>query len=274
MIAEFETEHSRAFFRKVLVPSITARYPLIGIDVCRLIHEYSLFDPALHTPEYAASTGRLELLKFIVRSGEDVADGQALVAACKNGQVPVVRYLLHDWGVLPFVLDDEAIFTAARARHLDVIAVLVEYGADAFGRDEELLSEVVAKGDFELLLRLVDHEEDFMFEDLDTVFKLAVVHRHMDIIQYLHARGGDPANIGLRNAAARGYLDILQYLVENGGDIHSDNNMALIVACENERLDVVRYLLQQGADPAADAFAAVRQRMQTRLSPGLRQVLR
>jgi hypothetical protein len=257
---EFETPESRSLFEDILLPGLTARYPLLGPDICKRIHEFALFDPQIHTAEYAARTGRVDLLKFVGSPDKwDESNKLALVAACAHAQMDVLKYLLEDLNMCPWVLDDEPIFAAARARNLDVIAMLAQYGADPFGRDLELLFAVMERGDLELLQYLIDHEDEEILAELSPVLKMSVIYGHMDIIRYVFERGigADDRDVGLQCAAARGELDILKYFVDHGGDIHSRDDTALFVACENEHLEVVRYLLEQGADVAADEFAAV-----------------
>jgi ankyrin repeat protein len=249
---KFETKESRELFEEDIAPCIADNYPMIGRDVAEIIYNYALFDPNVHTPVYAAETGRLELLEFVVQSKADVSDGHALVAACRNGHAHIVEYLLVEWSVTPWILNDKPIVVAARARHIDIMDLLIDRGADPFCRDYTLLHTAAKKGDLEMMVFLIG-DDDIVFMDLVRVLKTAIKYQQMDIIRYLHEHGvsEESDSAGLIYAAECGYLNIVEYFVESGENIHALSEQALIEACIGQHLDIIRYLLDHGADPTA-----------------------
>ena len=57
-------------------------------------------------------------------------------------------------------------------------------------------------------------------------------------------------DLALLLATEEGHLEVVKFLVENGANIHADNYGALRVASQNGHLEVVKFLVERGADPS------------------------
>ncbi|XP_077590958.1 ankyrin repeat and SAM domain-containing protein 4B [Stigmatopora nigra] len=88
-------------------------------------------------------------------------------------------------------------------------------------------------------------------EDGMTPTLLAAFHGHVDALQLICSRGGDPnrsdiwGNTPLHHAAANGHMHILSFLVSFDANLFSldnDSHTAMDVAASRDRMDCVRFL--------------------------------
>lgn len=88
-------------------------------------------------------------------------------------------------------------------------------------------------------------------EDGMTPTLLAAFHGHVDALQLICSRGGDPnksdiwGNTPLHHAAANGHMHILSFLVNFGANLFAldnDFHTAMDVAASRDRMDCVRFL--------------------------------
>ncbi|XP_077475927.1 ankyrin repeat and SAM domain-containing protein 4B [Stigmatopora argus] len=88
-------------------------------------------------------------------------------------------------------------------------------------------------------------------EDGMTPTLLAAFHGHVDALQLICSRGGDPnrsdiwGNTPLHHAAANGHMNILSFLVSFDANLFSldnDSHTAMDVAASRDRMDCVRFL--------------------------------
>lgn len=126
---------------------------------------------------------------------------------------------------------------AARNGNLDVVEILLSYGAD-----------VEARG----IVKIDD-------EVLDGLTPLwgATTAGHIDVLKLLIEKKAEvdgklrTGSTPLRCAAYNGRLDIVSYLVENGADVNAcknDETSPLFPACSNGHTNVVEFLIKHGAN--------------------------
>ena len=160
----------------------------------------------------ACKQGNVEMVETLLKSGQDV-------------HVPVVGPGWHR------ALDLSAIHVAAEGGHVQVVEILLSYGAD-----KEMLSCVSRK----------------------RPLHLAVQAGHVAMVQYFLDNGTNvsaPDGVSaqaIHLAAVWGFAGILSLLVERGAAIDSamtDGAQPLHLASENPgRVNVIKFICSQGAD--------------------------
>ncbi|KAG7505083.1 ankyrin repeat and SAM domain-containing protein 4B [Solea senegalensis] len=106
-------------------------------------------------------------------------------------------------------------------------------------------------GYLDLLKEATRRDLNIADEDGMTPTLLAAFHGHVDALQLICSRGGDPnksdiwGNTPLHHAAANGHMHILSFLVNFGANVFSLDNefhTAMDVAASRDRMDCVRFL--------------------------------
>ncbi len=106
-----------------------------------------------------------------------------LIAASKNGHLPVVKYLVEK-GVSVNIEDDLALAYASRNGHLETVKYLVKHGANIHADNERALIFTIDVGHFEIIKYLVKHGADIHIND-DYPIKLANRYGRVKIFNYL-----------------------------------------------------------------------------------------
>jgi len=96
------------------------------------------------------------------------------------------------------------------------------------------------------------HKDVINSNRINTALRLAVENGDYNMTKYLvEELKADINNISetpICWAAYKGHLDIVEYLHNKGGDIHICDELALRWAALNGNLDVVKYLVKNGAN--------------------------
>lgn len=64
-----------------------------------------------------------------------------------------------------------------------------------------------------------------------------------DVDFFLKYSGKNGLNYALEWAAFHGRLDVVKKAIAHGADIHANNDVAFLMASENNHIDVVKYLV-------------------------------
>jgi len=201
----------------------------------------------------AASSGNLDLVKFLVKEGADynVADKDGItpfMEAAAMGHVKVLEYLYSLQESDDSINSEEfveiksnsgvtALWLAASQGEVDCMKFLIKKGADVNVARNDGISAVMTaslNGYADAVKVLIDAGAKILGRDADGVTPLM-------------------------NAAESGELEVVKVLVEKlksmeGGTANLDavsttGYTALIIAAAQGRTSVVEYLLQSGADP-------------------------
>jgi len=179
-----------------------------------------------------------------IRANEDVM----FMNAVKYGHLATVKYL-HENGCV----DGTAVTLAAKSGHLNIIEFLYEYGIHfnytTNEDDSDALIAAAERGYLEIVEYLTEHGIPVN----ETAIQAAVDNGHLNILKYLHAKGGDISLLNVEfvsGAALNGHLHILEYLhEERGADIHVGGDDCLsLLAAEGGHLHIIRYLLKNGVN--------------------------
>lgn len=174
--------------------------------------------------------------------------------AAENGRLDVVKFL-HDKGVDLAVNENYAYIHAASRGHLHIMRY-IEENKNPSDKVKSSAYELAGQNGHLDVMEHIDKQIDF--EQLDTeisvtMFLLACIQGHLDIVKYLHQkRGINPYcedGLALVKAATAGKADIVKYLIEECDvDFSARYDEALSVAVQCDSADCVEILHQKGAD--------------------------
>jgi ankyrin repeat protein len=186
--------------------------------------------------------------------------------ASKNGHLEIFRLLLENQGADDTRLQnngrDTSLFSAATIGHVDVVRLLLKYGADIHlqSKDGETPLTVASKnGHWEVVRLLLNRGADINLQNKDgeTVLSVAAKNGHLNAVLLLLNRGADiniqnkDGEIPLAVAAKNGHLKVVEsFLFDNAANIthkNKDGETPLALASKNGHVAVVRLLLNQGA---------------------------
>ena len=210
---------------------------------------------ALYT---ACGLGNYELARLLIDKGANVNGRKVpLQGAIVFGHTEIVQLLLEN-GVDPNVEVDHLIpiISASRDGYLDIVRLLLQYGADVAVDDNYAIGMASQNGHLEVVRLLLENGADPTVRD-NYALIWASYYNYVDVVRLLLQHGADPT-AAIQRASEKGYLDIVQVLLENGANPTVNDNYAIRWASRNGHTEVVRLLLQYGADPTAEDNSAIR----------------
>ncbi len=199
MITDFMTEKSAAAFPHII--SAASKYMsksgIFEPQVLKRIFEYTLFEPKEHTFERAARTGNLEVLKYLVQTGENIKGHRddALISASENGHFRIVRYIVEKMqaNCAKYLLENGADFHAdrdfafrisCREGRLEAVKFLLEKGADIHSLDDYAFRYASERGHLEIVKYLIEQGADFSAA-FDRALSRAKWFRNREVVEYL-----------------------------------------------------------------------------------------
>jgi ankyrin repeat domain-containing protein 50 len=229
-----------------------------------------------------ASSGSVKLVELLVKAGADLdADGgqygSAMAAAATFGQTEIVRILLEAGASAQlqgrrYRMSDrtnDPLFMAAKGGHLDVINLLLEYGAEDWhemkGRPCTALSAAMQTGRIDIVKTMLKHPR---IRDVNTHELRGIIRSqssgmnqglfysaslgHKNVLRELADELNDAEM--LRYAAKAGDEDLMLQSMAKMAEVDAegqfdDHPRALQSAALGGHLAIVRRLLTSGADP-------------------------
>jgi len=200
----------------------------------------------------------VELLRAAGASTAGLVD-QALVDAVRRRDVERIREALAAGARVEAMTrhGESVLFVAAQRGFADIVAVLIEAGADVRFRHKiygSPLTQASAAGHTEIVRQLLAAGARPNVSG-ESALARAALGGHVDIVDQLLAAGADP-NAGqgtpLREACRRDQVAIVQRLLAAGArpNLHTDTTTtALIQASLRGNAEIVGLLLEAGADP-------------------------
>eukprot|EP01133_Synstelium_polycarpum_P002900 gene2900-3330_t len=206
--------------------------------------------------DYAAESGRLNVVKWLLGQFEVSDVSSAFEYACMNGHLEVVRQL-HASSRVTLTESTAPIDLAAAGGHLEVVQWLHAYRtepATVYAKDS-----AACGGHLDVLKFLVESRpnESCTCSALDQ----AASHGHLDVLIYLWERQPPCSTVARITssasdfAALEGHLDILKYIYTTIPEARASDK-ALSHAAERGHLEVVRFLLDIGISVTSRALDA------------------
>lgn len=221
----------------------------------------------------AASDGDLKTIQEMLKDGavdvnaRDWDDLTALIPAASSGYLEVCKFLVEK-GIDVNAKDKDgitALMEASIMGHADIVQFLLESGADV---NEAASSEVTAlwlaasEGRANVMKILLEKGADASNARIDgiTALMTASVGGHADAVAILLENGADPlhedrdGHTPLINAAENGDINVMKLLVEKAGTPDYVNHVtanglsAIVMAAANGKAEAVKFLVENGAN--------------------------
>lgn len=167
----------------------------------------------------AASCGKARVVDILLRQRSSSTKQDALVYAACRGCVATVETLVAHGACVRSLCGDQALVSAARCGHLDVVRVLVQCGADVRFREDAALrwcSYTSAHGSEMVLEYLIQNG--------------ANIHAMDDDALVIAAKGGHCATVTT--------------LLRRGADVHAQKDKAMEWAIVHQDFELVKLLMK------------------------------
>lgn len=252
----------------------------------------NMVDKTKNTPlHYAASSGKLEVVKFLIKKGADLQAKNtygwtALHSSSYNGYTSISELLITN-GIN---IEDTDIFgwpplfRAIQGGHKSMIEFLVERGANINATDRDGQTPLylsVVKGEKEIVEYLLkkDAKRALNKGDNETLLHLAASIGIVEIVDLLLKKG---ENINAKKrfsitplhlAAAFGNKEVIEFLIDNGADVNAVSKVAgtpIFQAMVANQQEIVRILSARGADKKRWKFPVLKGDYLGQIKPGLK----
>ena len=195
--------------------------------------------------------------------------GTPLHYAAVSGLDDIVRYLVDQHGQVVdapgFSSNETPLSSASRSGHLEVVRVLLQYGADASAQDKRKstpLHRASERGHLNVARVLIEHGAEAGVQDVDKSTPLHASSQggHLAVSEVLLTAGADAKaqdvdiSTPLHWASQGGHLDIVRVLLDHGAEAWAEDGVQstpLHAASQGGHLDVARVLLEHGAKAGA-----------------------
>jgi ankyrin repeat protein len=215
----------------------------------------------------AASSGALDIVKYLVKNGADKNDPSELkhtplFSAALKGHLEIVEYLIQAKADLnqPDENGLTPIHSAANKGHVEVVQALIKAGAklDTQDKDGEAPLHIAAyAGHVEVVQALIKAgaKLDARDEEGRTPLHIAVLAGEVKVVEALIQAKADlnqpdkEGTTSLEYAASTGLVEVVQALIKAGADIADIRGLRSIhAAAYFGHVEVVRYLREHGVD--------------------------
>ncbi|KAK2835799.1 hypothetical protein Q5P01_016283 [Channa striata] len=212
---------------------------------------------------YAVTRNNEKTVNVLLNAGANV-DYDVLNEAIKLNQESILRLLLDSAsGALSEKVLGSALFSAVRLNHKEVVAALIDSGANVNMRDQQgytplLLSAELRHADVFSMLAAKRAKLDATLSDLTSALHLAAHGGSVPIVETLLEKGINPnipgpgAQTPLHLAALSNRSNLVGLLVKAGAQVNAaahDGLTPLHLASQQSHTDTVIQLLQAKADP-------------------------
>ena len=196
------------------------------------------------------STNEFEsLVNIIIKHGID----KALTHASEKGYLDVVKIIIK-YGANVNVNNNYSLRWASINGHFDIVEYLVLHGADIHSNNDYTLRYASHKGNKATLEYLIEHGADIHAKN-DKALRLASMNGHLDVVECLILHGADVHvnnEQALKLACENNHLDVVECIIKNGADFHDNNEEAFKIASEIGYIDIIKCLVSHGADIHVD----------------------
>lgn len=215
------------------------------------------------------SAGRLRKLSAMVAKAQGGVSAQSSIDTAKQTGAPSATSAKAGGPHISLMPDQpkfvSPLLEAAYIGDYPAVRRLVEQGVDVNTSQNGFTALILAAagGHLDIVEYLVAKGMDVNAENREGINALTMASEHLEVIKYLEKMGADirrnmAAMMSL--SAANGSLNVVEYLVEKGADVNkgiSYNLSPVACAAAQGHLDTVKYLVEKGADVDADAWAII-----------------
>jgi hypothetical protein len=185
----------------------------------------------------AAGKGYLDIVKYlhVNRSHDMKPTSEAMDAACMDGHLEVVKYLM---GVVKASCSSYAMDSAASNGFLEIVKCL--HSKKKVECTEAAMDGAAGNGHLDVVEFLhTNRKEGCTMEAMDG----ACANGHLEVVEYLHKnRREGCTQRALDEAAFNGFLEVVRYLLENNVRGIRVTNEAINNAAERGHLEIIKYL--------------------------------
>ena len=165
--------------------------------------------------------GYFKNINILIKFGADIhyENGKAILLACKNGNINLVKYLvekgsdIHTEGDLPLRV-------SISYGHLNIVKYLTKKGANIHARN-------------------------------DCAFRWACDEGYIDIVKFLYEKGSNIHVLdecALRWACSREHKEIVKFLIEKGSNIHIWNDTIIKMAINKKNNEIIKILIESDTE--------------------------
>ncbi len=143
-------------------------------------------------------------------------------------------------------------------KHIDIIGLLIENGANIHQVNESLLIWSAHDGNLALVKRLVEMGADYKISNYQPL-RWASENGHTNVIKFLldvgsdiHARHDWPLYMSAKN----GHINTVRFLISRGANVNTRGDLPLLMACVSGHYDIVELLMEYGAPRTHNSLTA------------------
>ncbi|KAF9376849.1 hypothetical protein CPB97_010573, partial [Podila verticillata] len=158
--------------------------------------------------------------------------------------------------------EDRALRYAVRGNDVEMVRLLLDYGANVHAFQENSITVASQMGHVEILRLLIQAGADVT----GTPLRYAAENGHSEVVKVLCESGADTMAGGcgsLRTAASYGHEEIIATLLDYGANVNVHEGAPLQLACQHGHEGAVRVLLKYGANHRLDDGAAYKIALET-----------
>jgi len=205
---------------------------------------------------------QVDAVMLLLEHGANVhaVHGNALTCACTAGNRKLVDFLLLHSAANVHADSDQALRNAVKKGHTDIVALLIEHGANVRAQRHDFPKIASRNGYSDILTMLIQSGADVRV-DSDFILRCECTRDRADLVALLlenganvHAQNDEP----LRQACYYGHTAVVDVLLKAGANVHAGEGYPLRAACRyNDHALIVGLLLEKGAAVDADMDEAL-----------------
>lgn len=179
---------------------------------------------------YAAMNGDLKILEYIYTQFEQRSfkPQAAFYRCCKIGAVSSIHFICTHY-ILPTIQLNRGLVTASQEGKMEIVKYLLNRGADIHFNNEEPLSKACGKGHIDVMQLLMEYGADFN-ASRNPLYS-AIAYNHQNLIQYVAEAGYITQSVEshYQSALFEGFPEIAQIFIDTLGYKPLDKNNNLIL---------------------------------------------
>ena len=189
--------------------------------------------------------GNLNMIKLLLDNGASISNSSLRIYSSRENTLEIIKYVLS-LRTDPTITknDNWMIYAAINNGNLELLKLLLNFGADFYTKDERYMEDATHWGQLEIMKFFIQLGI-YTQEELNNCLVIAAGSVELETIQYLINVGADITSEVISVASICGNLSIVKFLISLGVDI---TPRVFINACYADNIQLVKYLIDMGAD--------------------------